>query len=145
MDYALAIKQAVANKGARYFPQAADARLRDGKLFPFHAPKFPLRFTEGHTVFTIGSCFARNIEEALMARDVSIPTLAIDVPKTEWGGRANGILNEFNPGSISQRILYALGGKEFSEDVIKAIGTVLKHELGVKEVRVWTIDGSATN
>ena len=35
------------------------------------------------------------------------------------------------------RIALLDNGKEFSEDVIKAIGTVLKHELGVKEVRVW--------
>jgi len=35
------------------------------------------------------------------------------------------------------RIALLDNGKEFSEDVINAIGTVLKHELGVKEVRVW--------
>ena len=35
------------------------------------------------------------------------------------------------------RIALLGNGKEFSDDVINAIGTVLKHELGVKEVRVW--------
>jgi len=35
------------------------------------------------------------------------------------------------------RIALLDNGKEFSDDVINAIGTVLKHELGVKEVRVW--------
>jgi hypothetical protein len=35
------------------------------------------------------------------------------------------------------RIALLDNGKEFSDDVINAIGTVLKHELGVKEIRVW--------
>jgi len=35
------------------------------------------------------------------------------------------------------RVALLDNGKEFSDDVINAIGTVLKHELGVKEVRVW--------
>ena len=35
------------------------------------------------------------------------------------------------------RIALLDNGKEFSDDVINAIGTVLKHELGVKEIRLW--------
>ncbi len=35
------------------------------------------------------------------------------------------------------RIALLDNGKEFSDDVVNAIGTVLKHELGVKEVRLW--------
>ncbi len=35
------------------------------------------------------------------------------------------------------RIALLDNGKEFSDDVINAIGTVLKHELGVKEIKLW--------
>ena len=41
------------------------------------------------------------------------------------------------PSLRGARIALLDNGKEFSDDVINAIGTVLKHELGVKEVRVW--------
>ena len=35
------------------------------------------------------------------------------------------------------RIALLDNGKEFSDEVIDAVGTVLKREFGVKEVRLW--------
>ena len=43
-------------------------------------------------------------------------------PKSEWSARSNGLLNEYNPGTISQRICYALEGKHFPEESIVASG-----------------------
>lgn len=122
MKYALALQQTITNKQNRTFPDARDPRARNGALFPAHAPKFPIEFGPGHTVFTIGSCFARNIEEALENRGVNLPTRSFGVPKSEWPNRPNGILNEFNPGAIAQRILYALAGKEFTDETIVPSG-----------------------
>ena len=43
------------------FPDKADNRSRDGILFPAIYPRFSLAGAK--KIFTIGSCFARNIEE----------------------------------------------------------------------------------
>lgn len=98
---------------ARY-PGPSDARTRQGTLrlrrdrglVPTFRPKF--RFEPGCRVFTIGSCFARNIEEHLTGYDV--PTRRFSAPKHEWPHRPNGLLNEYNAGTIAQRIDRALRG-----------------------------------
>jgi GSCFA family len=97
------------------FPGPSDARTRHGPLrarrerglVPAINPRF--RFEPGCRVFTIGSCFARNIEEHLIGYDV--PTRRFSVPKEEWPHRPNGLLNEYNPGTIAQRIERALTGE----------------------------------
>lgn len=119
MYYGDAIKQAFKNRKAREYPGASDIRSREGTVFPVHHAKFKLGFTVDQTVFTIGSCFARNIEEALFDRKVFLPTRTFGVPTEEWNGqRRNGILNEYNPGTISQRILFALAGKSLPAETI---------------------------
>jgi hypothetical protein len=75
------------------------------------SPRF--QFAEGATIFTIGSCFARNIEEHL--HGFHVPTREFAVPKEEWSARPNGLLNEYNPGTISQRILAAVEHRSFGE------------------------------
>src|SRR5262249_34722415 len=97
------------------FPGAEDRRTRRGMftfrpdrgLVPAINPGFALE--PGRRVFTIGSCFARNIEEHLTGYDV--PTRRFSVPKEEWPHRPNGLLNEYNPGTIAQRIERAVTGR----------------------------------
>lgn len=90
-----------------------DARYRAGSIFPDIVPSFTLKPAE--KIFTIGSCFARNIEREL-ARDHVIPTTDIKFPKEEWPHDAgNGLLNEYNAGTIVQRITHALEGRAFGE------------------------------
>jgi hypothetical protein len=122
MNYHQATTQAIANKSARNYPGASDPRSRNGTIFPEHKPRFKIKFTPGQTVFTIGSCFARSIEEALFERSVFFPTRTFSVSKEEWSSRPNGLLNEYNAGTISQRILFALDGKEFPESTIVPSG-----------------------
>lgn len=102
---------------ARKYPIANDPRAVRGLLFPDFRPKFPFTFA-GSTVFTIGSCFARNIEEVLAPQGVTVPTQAFQVPPEEYPFRNNGVLNEYNPGTIGQRISHALSGAEFAEGTI---------------------------
>lgn len=118
MDYNTAIKQAMANKAARAYPSNSDPRSRNGTVFPNYKPKFKVKLSSDQTIFTIGSCFARNIEEALFEKDVFFPTRTFSAPKEEWPGRPNGLLNEFTPATIVQRILYALDDKEFPNETI---------------------------
>jgi hypothetical protein len=103
-----ALRRRRANAG-RHYPDATDARLVDGLLLPALAPRFTVPEGGRTSVFTIGSCFARNIEEWLDGRGIAVPTRAFAVPPHEWTGRPNGPLNEFNPGTIAQRIGAALG------------------------------------
>ncbi len=118
MDYLTATRQALSNKGARDYPDVRDPRSRHGAVFPHHEPKFRIAFANRTSIFTLGSCFARNIEEALSERDVFLPATIFSVPKTEWAARPNGLLNEFNPGSIAQRIMFALAGCPFPDETI---------------------------
>jgi hypothetical protein len=99
------------NKDRRRFPKRSDSRVRDGMLFPFIEPKFQI--DPARSVFTIGSCFARNIEEKLSG--ITLPTRSFRVPKSEWPARPNGLLNEYNPGTMFQRVDAAARGVGFGD------------------------------
>lgn len=92
--------------GPRLAPQA----------WPAFAPRFVV--PAGGTVFTIGSCFARNIEEHVARLGFRVPTLAFSVPETERaGGRGNAVLNKYTPVAIRQEF-------EWTRQVLEAGGTV---------------------
>jgi len=116
-----ALQTARNSRQRRKFPKDCDPRAFDGLLFPIFKPKFPMHF-EGSLVFTIGSCFARNIEEALQPYGVDLPTMDFTVPEAEYQYRTNGLLNEYNPGTMNQRILFALNGKDYPTETIVPAG-----------------------
>lgn len=105
---------AALSTGDRRWPGKGDSRFRHGLVFPQFLPSF--RFDRGDRVFTIGSCFARNIEEYLT--DQVVPTLRFRVPPEEWPHRSNGLINEYNPGTMAQRIERAFGGPPETLDSI---------------------------
>lgn len=88
----------------RKYPGKDDERMQEGWAFPYIAPRFTV--SSESKIFTIGSCFARNIEAELEGFD--LPTTRFAVPKEEWDQRPNGLLNEFNPGTMAQRMKWAL-------------------------------------
>jgi hypothetical protein len=104
-----------ANLGdATLFPARDDARVRNGLVFPKIFPRFTI--SRGSSVFTMGSCFVRHIEEKLPEFD--LPTLGFRTSKRErvgGDGRPNGILNEFNPGTMCQRAEFAAHGASFGD------------------------------
>ncbi len=107
-----ALKNAIKTKPMNRYPNRKDPlRSRDGLLFPSIQPTFSLE--PGAKIFTVGSCFARNIEEEL-DEWFDLPTLKFSVPKSEWPNRANSLINEFNPASMSQRLLWAADGIDTS-------------------------------
>lgn len=103
----LALDNTRVSRRNRLYPQAGDQRISDGQIFPWVEPRF--RIQENSRVFTIGSCFAREIEENLAGFD--LPTMQLNVPKEIVAGRSNSILNEYNVGSIAQRIDFTLTGR----------------------------------
>lgn len=102
-----AFQRALKSRGASRFPNKEDPRDQDGLLFPYVTPSFGLE--KGQRIFTIGSCFARNVEDFLTGFDV--PTTRFAVPKSEWASRPNGLLNEYNAGTIAQRMTWAVEGQ----------------------------------
>jgi len=99
---AMAYEAIRGNAGGKFPIQQDDPRARDWLLFPVVTPSFHL--AEGDTVFTIGSCFARNIEEALAENGINVPTMEFSTPRSEITetGRANKALNQYNAGTMLQ-------------------------------------------
>lgn len=72
---------------------------------PALAPSFAV--APDSAVFTIGSCFARNIEIALRDRGLRIPTLDLQLPERELmagTGLRTGILNKYTPFSMLNEV-----------------------------------------
>lgn len=91
--------------------ETAYRRLRDrGYVKVWNQPKFQLR--PGDSVFTIGSCFARNIEERLVDAGFSVPTrdIRIDPDYYDREARPNAILNKYNTHSIFSEVEQAFRG-----------------------------------
>jgi len=106
------------NKINRNYPGKQDSRYSDNFITPGFQPKFGIDMKRVNSVFTIGSCFARYIEEVLEPMGISLPTKRFIAPKDEWRARPNGLLNEFNPGSISQKIISTLRKEKKPEETI---------------------------
>lgn len=86
-------------KNRKHFSSYLKAKRR---LIPEVKPVFHPKFTceDEECVFTIGSCFARNIEDELFTLGYKIPTMDFRVPSSEYPNRFNGILNKYTPASI---------------------------------------------
>ncbi len=121
LSFEQAVRQPASVREIREYPVSGDRRARAGLLFPEFTPKRRIDF-RGAQVFTIGSCFARNIEQALAPLGCRVPTLDFAVPPEEFRHAPNGLLNEYNPGSTAQRILLALEGASLPDDSLIPVG-----------------------
>ncbi|MCR6500855.1 GSCFA domain-containing protein [Shinella sp. CPCC 101442] len=82
----------------------ATERVRP-KVWPHVYAEFPI--SPGSSIFTIGSCFARNVEDNLASLGYRLPTLDFVVPQEEQPGRSTNLLNKYTPASIYQEIAFA--------------------------------------
>jgi hypothetical protein len=89
---------------------SARDRLKSGDVVVVqNAPRFTI--SKGATVYTIGSCFARNIERALKREGFRVPTAEIDIDKGIYMGNTpfhNTVLNKYNAHSMATEILRGL-------------------------------------
>jgi tetratricopeptide (TPR) repeat protein len=94
------------------WPRADDP---DNRFAAFADPSFRPGFLlePGQKIFTIGSCFARNIEIALAQRGFEIPMLEFTIDKEEWGGDPLAVLNTYVPAVIAPQIRWAFGLEPF--------------------------------
>lgn len=122
------LKIASANKYKRWIPavrsevgdpRSAQARFDAGEHFVAAVtPRFRLSATD--RVFTIGSCFARNVEAALMAKGVHLLTSALDIdPSTIAPGQLDNtaasvraVLNKYSTSAIRSELERAFGQHE---------------------------------
>lgn len=104
---------AATNKRSRSRGRSAENFL-EPECWPVLQPKF--RFEPGVRLFTIGSCFARNMERHMALLGFQIPTMQID-PKyslinaaSSQGGSdpiVSAIFNKYTPPSIYQELKWA--------------------------------------
>ncbi len=97
LSFAEASRRKGSNKHARWKDIAADL---DSELWPRVQPSFRIR--PGETVFTIGSCFARNIEANLQALGCRVPMLDFRLPPNEYDGAPHAAMNRFHPPAFRQ-------------------------------------------
>jgi tetratricopeptide (TPR) repeat protein len=84
-----------------------------GWIWPvIEKPSFKL--TAADTIFTIGSCFARNVEEHVARLGCRVPMLELNLPPEEWRGPANSAMNKFNPPAFAQVLEWA--GRIYDRD-----------------------------
>ena len=87
-------------------PAKGENGYQDGVLLPKLWPRFKL--APGEKIFTIGSCFAREIEKRLVSRGFDLPVCRYPVPD---------MLNEYNAGTILQRIESVFGGFSYEGEM----------------------------
>ncbi len=93
---------AFANRDAPYARWAQASLDAAGESWPLVQPTFGLSATD--TIFTMGSCFARNIEEHLARLGCRIPMMDFRIPIEEWAGRPAGVLNKFTPPAFRESL-----------------------------------------
>ena len=96
-------------------PTKDEPQFWNGLFLPKLKPRFILKPNE--KIFTIGSCFAREIERLLIENKFDIPIKKFEVPREEFPWDSASLLNEYNAGTIFQRIESVFGKFEYGEDM----------------------------
>lgn len=86
-------------------------------------PKFKIE--EGAKVYTIGSCFARNVESMLQERGFNLPVFKEDINQSIYHSVPrfpHTVLNKYNAHSMATEILKVLGKVELPNDGVLHFG-----------------------
>ena len=111
----IVMKDSKSNKFAKWGRGAGDlsATIRLEKGIAIPNDDINIKISTNANVFAIGSCFARNIESALISEDISVLSRNIEIPFDCPGPRAIDTLNKYNAGSIFHELDWALGDTNF--------------------------------
>ena len=90
----IAAEQAVANRKSNPFAGWGE-RGSDNRVEPIARPSFsvPFRIPPKSKIFTVGSCFARNVEDELLRQGFDLPMRKIEVEDS-------AVLNNYGAPSI---------------------------------------------
>lgn len=118
IDAAEAYSHLKSNKEAFWPGRSADPT----RLEPYCTPKFKPSFklVPAEQVFTIGSCFARNIERHLRRLGYKTPTNDY-VPKELIGLPLDGFMNKFTPHSMLNEVRWALAPEDAADPALSLI------------------------
>lgn len=129
MNFNDAIKQRMANKynnwssiGSDSDPSAAK-RFSDPFFYVHNSPRFKLK--REVQVYTIGSCFARNVEAALLKRGMNVPTTTLSIDPSFYKTKPhfhNTALNKYNPHTMAAEILRGIGKLHYPDRGLVEIG-----------------------
>lgn len=96
----------------------AKSRFESNTFFNVHSvPKFKLK--PGSAVYTIGSCFARNVEAQLRVEGFQVPTAEFAIPLEHYISKVhfpNTILNKYTAHSSADEILRAIGDRSYPDN-----------------------------
>ena len=127
------LREALATRGSQ---SKWPTQAQPGRLEPICLPEFTpgFSFSPGEPVFTMGSCFARNVEIFLRARGFRVPGLEFDLPREEiYTGTVTvpAVLNKYTPLSMLNEIEFVASddsdGSKYLVDV--GNGMVLDEQL----------------
>ncbi len=90
---------------ARGAPTASSPSLRRASRYRSSSPR-------GEPIFTVGSCFARNVEAELASRGFDIPARAL-FRRPEFSKLDPGIINNYGTPSIYNEFAWAFGERQF--------------------------------
>lgn len=92
------------------------SRNEENRVEPITNPAFdvPFRLNPGESIYTIGSCFARNVEGELLRSGFRIPVREL-FAKPEFSELPTEIVNNFGTPSIFNEFAWAFGVKEYDE------------------------------
>lgn len=138
--------KALSKNGSGRWPQRDP---KGSRLEPICRPSFTsnFTFTNEAKVFTIGSCFARNVERGLIDLGFDVPARGFKVPLSELGQGGGDdpsqILNKYTPFSMEQEVEFALYpgrisatdclfGEDLVYDTQLAIGDQVTRERGLE-------------
>jgi Tfp pilus assembly protein PilF len=97
----------------------ADAEEQARRLSPIARPQFEPSFSFGREdpIFTIGSCFARNIEKHLLAEGYNVALKSFAPPDDpRFTADPEVLLHRYLPHSIENELRWAIGGEAFPEE-----------------------------
>jgi hypothetical protein len=118
----LAFTNASQNRDSYRWPTGGNQARLEPIYNPILRPRFSLN--PGAKVFTIGSCFARHIEEHLAQSGFDVPMLSLTVPPEEYRP-AVSIADKFTPPSALQEIERTLSMMQRPERIDQIIEEML--------------------
>jgi hypothetical protein len=90
-------------------------RSHANRVEPVTKPGFavPFQMSPGEKIFTVGSCFARHVENALIKRGFDLPMRQL-FKKDEFRNVDTSVVNNFGTPSIYNEFSWAMGVEEFN-------------------------------
>jgi thioredoxin-like negative regulator of GroEL len=120
----ISAEQAVANRKTNPLSGWGE-RNSPNRVEPIARPGFPVPFKlqPGEKIFTVGSCFARNVETELMKLGFQIPMRDL-FKRSEFLNVEPGAINNFGTPSIWNEFAWAFGEAEFKveEHILEVVG-----------------------